>query len=285
MKCPKRVILILSILQERKTALFLILPDEKTTYYPLASLLISQFYAALINEADTRGGRLKVRVNFILDEFGNFTAIPDFASKLTVGGSRGIRFDLFIQSLSQLDEKYGRDISRIIRGNCEVWIYLKANDLETLEEISTKLGKYTVSTYALSSSSREYSASTQGQNVSLTARELLTTDEVRAINRPYALVLSSNPPAIMNLPDINEYRFNMFFGMGDKEHNRLLRERRESERVIRSTEEIDVKLWNVWKYYKAQLKRETKVFTYNRSLQKETKEESNEKNTKDNKQT
>ena len=28
--------------------------------------------------ADNKGGRLKIRTNFILDEFGNFSAIPNF---------------------------------------------------------------------------------------------------------------------------------------------------------------------------------------------------------------
>jgi type IV secretion system protein VirD4 len=56
---------------ERKQALFIILPDEKTTFYPIASLVISQQYELLANMADRRGGRLKQRVNFMLDEFGN----------------------------------------------------------------------------------------------------------------------------------------------------------------------------------------------------------------------
>jgi type IV secretion system protein VirD4 len=62
-------------LAERKTALFIILPDEKTTYYTIASLLVSQHYELLVNIADERGGRLLNRVNFLLDEFGT---LPQF---------------------------------------------------------------------------------------------------------------------------------------------------------------------------------------------------------------
>lgn len=83
----------------KKRAIFIILPDEKTTYYTLASLFVSQHYIELVKSADERGGRLKNRVNFLLDEFGNFT-IPDFSNKLTVGGGRGIRFNLFLQSFA-----------------------------------------------------------------------------------------------------------------------------------------------------------------------------------------
>lgn len=61
-----------------KTALFIILPDDKSTYYKLASVIVKQHYQKLVEDADARGGRLKRRVNFILDEFGNFAKIPDF---------------------------------------------------------------------------------------------------------------------------------------------------------------------------------------------------------------
>ena len=54
----------------KKQALFLILPDEKTTYYPIASLMVSQLYELLVRQSDLRGGRLENRVNFVLDEFG-----------------------------------------------------------------------------------------------------------------------------------------------------------------------------------------------------------------------
>ena len=54
---------------EQKTALFMILPDEKTTFYSLCSLFVNQCYVKLVEMADARGGRLKIRTNFILDEF------------------------------------------------------------------------------------------------------------------------------------------------------------------------------------------------------------------------
>ena len=41
-------------LGSKKIALFIILPDEKTTYYSLASLLVSQIYEQLVKIADER---------------------------------------------------------------------------------------------------------------------------------------------------------------------------------------------------------------------------------------
>ena len=54
---------------EEKSVLYMILPDEKTTFYGLCSLFVNQVYTKLVELADSKGGRLKIRTNFILDEF------------------------------------------------------------------------------------------------------------------------------------------------------------------------------------------------------------------------
>lgn len=235
-------------LGKKKMALFIILPDEKTTYYSLASLLVSQHYIELVRAADEKGGSLKNRVNFMLEEFGNFVQIPDFGNKLTVGGGRGIRFNLFLQSFAQLDEKYGKEVAKTIKGNCETWIYLQTDDSETLKELSEKLGNYTVSTYSISSSHGRYTNPSSSHSVNLTGRALLTPDEVAKINRPYSLVTSRNKPAIMYAPDISEWQFNKLYGMGDVAHNTSLREKREAQRPSRELSS-KLELWDVWIYY------------------------------------
>ena len=59
-------------LANKKTVLYMILPDEKLTFYSLCSLFVNQIYQQLVNIADVNGGALKNRVNFILDEFRKF---------------------------------------------------------------------------------------------------------------------------------------------------------------------------------------------------------------------
>lgn len=165
-------------LGQKKTALFFVLPDERTTYYSIASVLVLQHYIQLVNESDSRGGRLKKRVNFLLDEFGNFAAIPNFDTLLTIGGGRGMRFNLFLQDFAQLEKKYDEKVAKTIKGNCQVWDYLQTDTQDTLKEISEKLGRYTVSTYSLSSQSRKNQSSPSSASVNLIGRELLMTDEI-----------------------------------------------------------------------------------------------------------
>ncbi len=234
---------------KKKQALFFILPDEKTTYYPIASLMVSQLYEMLVHQSDERGGRLINRVNFVLEEFGNFTKINDLTNKLTVAGGRGMRFHFFLQSFEQLTEKYNRETAAIVKSNCQSWIYLQADDKETLSEICDKLGKYTCSGYQLSSQHGRYVNPSSSSTVSLVGRELLTADEIRRVSRPYQIVVSRSHPAMMVSPDLSQWYFNRMCGLGDKEHNRRVREERERKRPVLTSTEENIPLWNIWVYY------------------------------------
>lgn len=239
----------------RKQALFIILPDERTTYYPVASLVVSQQYEMLAEAADRRGGRLKRRVNFILDEYGNFTPISDMTNKLTVAAGRGMRYSLYVQGFDQLEEKYSKKIANTIKGNCQTWVYLQADDPETLKEISEKLGSYTTSSYQLSANHAKYTTPSSSQSVSLTERKLLNTDEVRRVRRPYQIVTSRSHPALMYAPDLSQWYFNKMLGLGDEEHNRKLREERENKRPVITDTKQEIALWNIWVYYQKDIMR------------------------------
>lgn len=245
----------LTDLGRKKQALFVILPDEKTTFYPIASLIVSQQYELLAEAADRRGGRLERRVNFLLDEFGNFTPISDMTNKLTVAAGRGMRYALYVQGFDQLKEKYSDNIANTIKGNCQIWAYLQSDDPETLREMSDKLGSYTTSSYQLSASNGRFTTPSSSQSVSLTERKLLNTDEVRRVKRPYQIITSRDHPAMMYAPDLSKWLFNQMLGMGDMEHNRKLREERENKRPIITDTKQEIALWNIWVYYQKDIMR------------------------------
>lgn len=227
---------------DRKRAIFIILPDERSTYYSLAALFVFQQYQSLVRRADENGGRLPRRVEFFCDEFGNFTKIPDMDKAITAGGSRGCRFHLFVQDDSQIYSKYGRDVGKTMMGNCETWLYLKTDNSDTIAEISKKLGKYTVKTPSLSAST----GGNASASYNLTGRDLLTGEELQRIQRPYQLVLSRADPVVMYAPDISKTFFNTLFGMGSKRHNQKLQIYRNSLRPIRKP---SVSRWDGWKKY------------------------------------
>lgn len=187
---------------KEKTAVFLVIPDERTNRNVLASLYIQQSYGALVDIANHNRGRLPVRVNYLLDEFGNIPAISDFTTKITTAGGRGIRFTLALQGLDQLTKHYPESENTIV-GQCWTWIYILTADEETAEIISAKAGNYTVSTESYNSSAHLSGSRSEGVTQGLTSRPLIMKDEVTRLPENSVLILRTRlQPAKLPLPDI-----------------------------------------------------------------------------------
>lgn len=194
------------------------------------SLLVQQIYTSLVAVSRKEGGELRIRMNFILDEFANFTKIETFQSMLTVSRGRNIRFMLCTQTLlSQLEEKYGKEGAQNIVDNCAI-IYLKSGNVDSANKISEMLGTYTAQSYGESSNSNiKYDKSSS--SMSLISRKLLTADEVLKFESPYVIIIiAGEQPAITTIPDISKMYFNKLNGMGNREENQKLRIKRERER-------------------------------------------------------
>lgn len=125
-----------------RTAIFLVIHDEKTTYHALATIFIKQVYETLIDVAYKEpSGKLSHRTNFILDEFANMPPLKDVTSMVTAARSRDIRFTFIIQNFAQLNQVYGKEDAETIKSNCGNMIYLITTELAALEEISKLCGE------------------------------------------------------------------------------------------------------------------------------------------------
>ncbi len=125
----------------KKTAVFLVIQDEKKTYHSLVTIFIKQCYETLIDVAQECGGKLPYRTNFILDEFANMPPLKDVTTMVTAARSRNIRFNFIIQNYAQLSKVYGKEEGDTIKGNCGNIIYLISSELAALEEISKMCGE------------------------------------------------------------------------------------------------------------------------------------------------
>lgn len=126
----------------QKTAVFMIIHDEKTTYHALATIFLKQLYETLIDVAQTYPkGKLPFKTNFILDEFANMPPLKDVTTMVTAARSRAIRFTFIIQNFAQLNDVYGKEQAETIRSNCGNIIYLITTELAALEEISKLCGE------------------------------------------------------------------------------------------------------------------------------------------------
>lgn len=173
-------------IMEQPTAVFILLPDEKTSHHNLVSLYVKQSYEYIIYRAQQKEKIGKpVRVNYVLDEFSSLPTIADFPAMITAARSRNIRFNLFLQSKNQLRIRYGDDCSTIM-SNCENWIYLSSRELELLKEISELCGECSGGNHKalLSISDLQHFDKNKGQVLVLTERK---------------------KPMISNLPDVSFY--------------------------------------------------------------------------------
>lgn len=180
-----------------KTAVYLIIPDEKSTYHFLITTFIKQAYEVLIAEAQKEPNRmLPVRVNFVLDEFCNIPKIPDMPSMISAARSRNMRYVLVAQSLHQLKGRYGEDADTI-KGNCDNWIFLTSKELDLLEEISALCGSY--------------------YTPDGIQRRLISVSELQRLDKAKgeALIMHSRQyPIISEIADIDDYE--MFKGYAPK---------------------------------------------------------------------
>ena len=124
----------------KRTAVFIIMQDEKSTYHPLVSAFIKQCYEVLIGTAQEYGGALPIRTNFVLDEFANLPPITDMSNMITAARSRNIRLNLIIQGAEQLNAQYGKETAEVIKGNCTNWFFLISKELQLLKDISELCG-------------------------------------------------------------------------------------------------------------------------------------------------
>ena len=125
----------------KKTAVFIVIQDEKKTYHSLVTIFLKQCYETLVSVAQECGGKLPHRTNFILDEFANMPALSDVTTMVSAARSRNIRFSFIIQNFAQLYEVYGKENGETIKGNCGNIVYLISSELSALEEISKMCGE------------------------------------------------------------------------------------------------------------------------------------------------
>ena len=130
----------------KKTAVFIVIQDEKKTYHSLVTIFLKQCYETLVDYAQKCGGKLPYRTNFLLDEFANMPPLKDVDTMVSAARSRKMRFFFVIQNYAQLAEVYGKEKGDTIRGNCTNIVYLISTELSALKEISEMCGEVKVKT-------------------------------------------------------------------------------------------------------------------------------------------
>lgn len=171
--------------EKKKTIIYIIYPDEKMSMAFLVNLFLTQCYYYLKMYVEENNlPRLKIRVNFICEEFGNLPKVENFANRISMARGFNIRYFLYIQAYSQLVNIY-KDDAETIKGNCD-WIIYPSKERSFLKEVSDFAGEI-----------RDY------QNA---VKPLLSVDRIQHLKKyqdgAEAVVIKSGQyPFIVKIPD------------------------------------------------------------------------------------
>lgn len=172
--------------RKEKTIIYFITPPEMQQYYSFA---ISLFFRSIFNECMRKehlsGRSLPVYVLF--DEFGN-SYVSDFVSVANTVRGYGVSLSIILQTISQLEDKYGNATAKSILGAFNTNLCLDSSDPHTAEYFSKLAGRV-----------REIQMKNSYSDHNILDREttrqeynLLNTNDVRTMQSNEILIISKN---------------------------------------------------------------------------------------------
>lgn len=169
---------------QRKSAIFLVMPEEDSTKYPLISLILQEFYREILTVADEKGGKLDNRVILFLDEIGTIPKIQNMEMMFSASRSRRVSIVAIIQSFAQLEKNYGKEGADIITDNCQLVLFGGfAPTSSSAETLSRYLGNQTVLSGSISKGKNDPS-----QSLQMIQRPLITTDELKLLPKGHFIL-------------------------------------------------------------------------------------------------
>ena len=182
---------------KEKCIYYVVISDTETAYKFIATLFFADLFIELCGYYDrvSQYCRSKnidnpcIPVEFILDEYANTGAIPDFDVKVTTVRSRQIGITIIIQDIGQLKDMYGDNLAFTILNNMPLKMLLKTTDINTAKYFSDLMGIQTVRV-----ENRRYSRS---------ATDIVQTHDELMISEGAGKRCLMNPDEIINSLDNN----------------------------------------------------------------------------------
>lgn len=184
------------------TVLFLSIPrSERRLYRPLMATLAMQMFRAWEQRAEETG-MLPRGIACYMDEFANIGYIPNFDDFITTTRSMRVALILVIQSFSQLDNVYGKEVAETIRSNTNTNLLFPGAGLPECRYYSERIGDTTVRTWSRTSrgSGGLFGVADMAYTEGQTRRRLYTPEELRTLAPNNVLMLpNALPPMILKV--------------------------------------------------------------------------------------
>lgn len=176
-----------SELREKKTALFLIFPQNRVSYYSFVmNLLYTQLFHFCLDDGAL--GPSSLPIYFLLDEFGHAT-VPEFDAIVTTTRQRRIGIAIVLQAISQLEARYGRSAAdTILNGGVASRMFFSGMDVGTAQMLEKTIG------------TRRREVRDSEDRLYLKDDSLMTASDLRTMPDDNVLFLFANkPPALLEV--------------------------------------------------------------------------------------
>lgn len=153
--------------RRQKTVLYILVRQQQMSHY---LFLLNLFYTDLFDSLLKSTTNIERPVYLLLDEFGHLQ-IPNFQVFATTARKYRVGFWIFLQSLAQLESRYGRDDAKTILEGLQTEIYLPGIGYDTAQWLERRMGQ---------------------AQAGKQQRPLMTADEIIRMKDKHALMLHSN---------------------------------------------------------------------------------------------
>ena len=190
----------LESIRNQKTAIFVITPPQLMSYY---SFLISLFFRSVFNACMRDMPDKKTLPVYVLyDEFGHST-IPNFVETANTIRAYRVSISIVLQSISQLDSRYGQASARSILGGFATYLSYSGSDPDTSSFFERIIGKKRITQHP--DDIEQFVEQYREQN-------LINANEVRTMNDDQVLIVTKNRDPIM-MPSKGYYQIYRFKSM------------------------------------------------------------------------
>ena len=168
---------------------------------PIVTALVESLVQAAIRKSGAMAsGKLDVPLSVILDEAANTCALPSLPSLMSEGGGNGIHTSVFVQTYSQLVNRWGEEGAETIFDSAAAkTVFGGISDVKFLTKISDLIGKHWVEHTSTSSSTGKDGVPSVNISKSKQLDQKMRVDEIRKLPQGKVLLMYREIEAVVNV--------------------------------------------------------------------------------------
>ncbi|MBO0573432.1 type IV secretory system conjugative DNA transfer family protein [Clostridium botulinum] len=182
-------------LRKKSCCIYIISEERKSSYI---SSIMASFFSQLFDKVLDSYSKNSLPVYFFLDEFTNLGMLNNMSANCATVRSREVSINICLQSVSQLEQIYGKDNTLSILNNLKTKIAFSGlSDLKTLDYISQLCGNTQIQ--ICNTSVTKYSTT---KSYSYTTKKLFSKEDIRCLGEDDMLIIMHNKQPILDKKNI-----------------------------------------------------------------------------------